>query len=281
MNNLAQKYIMTAAFMLLATPVSAEDAPREGFEDCEILLMEVIADKDVNGRTQVATYLPAADFVKSVFDEKVDPILAIDDNPIVALLCQRNDVIPTEADYAPMSTGVAFILSQDFDSSDTDSLTVYWKDDAFQHVYKGYPLSDESQSILDARLSEFSDRGIIDKPEGKKETQEEILSSEDEPEETALEDTKTDETETKNTVADEEIAGEIAPKDVLIKDAEEITETPSEDLSIDASKSPDILPDDAVITMNISDEPVLEDTSLEDFETVDINLENSNNDPDQ
>ena len=61
-----------------------------------------------------------------------------------------------------MATGVPFVLSQDFDSTDTDSLTVFWKDGAFDYVYKGYPLSDEAQSLLEERLADFTARGLFE-----------------------------------------------------------------------------------------------------------------------
>ena len=173
MNKLTKFALLAAACFGVASNVAADSASTadEDYADCEILLMEVIKDKDVNGQTQVATYRAATDFIGSVFDDKIDPILDISGSPIRAVLCQRNDVIPTEKDYAPMSTGVAFILSQDFDSTDTDSLTMFWKEDKFQHVYKGHPLSEDSQAILDTRLEDFSERGVMARPEIKPEVE--------------------------------------------------------------------------------------------------------------
>jgi len=69
----------------------------------------------------------------------------VDNFPIQAVLCRRNDVIPAKADYNILATGIPFILSQDFDQSETDILTAYWKDGAFKYDYKGFPLSDEAQ----------------------------------------------------------------------------------------------------------------------------------------
>ena len=143
---------------------------------CEILLTQTIANEDGAGEAQIASYRPAVGFLASLYDEETDSYMTeVDGFPIRAVLCRRHDVIPSESDYNILATGTPFILSQDFDSPETDSLTVYWKDGAFDYVYKGQPLSEESQSTLDTRLAEFSDRGII-----------EIVTAEDEPEETEI-----------------------------------------------------------------------------------------------
>lgn len=139
----------------LHTPASADNVA-----DCEVLLMQVVATDAGNGEAQIASYRPAVDFLGSLYDKKDGYITEIDGHPIRAVMCRRNDVIPAASDYPIMATGVPFILSQDFDSTDTDSLTMFWKDGVFDYVYKGYPLSDEGQKILDDRLSDFSKRGL-------------------------------------------------------------------------------------------------------------------------
>ena len=130
---------------------------------CEVLLMKIIADENGGGEAQIASYRPAVNFLASLYDEDTESHMTeVDNFPIRAVLCRRNNVIPAPTDYNIMATGIPFILSQDFDSTETDSLTVYWKDDAdaFDYVYKGNPLSDEGQKILDARLVEFTQRGL-------------------------------------------------------------------------------------------------------------------------
>jgi len=129
---------------------------------CEILLTEIVTEENSDVKTQIASYRPAVGFLASLYDDETDQHMThVDNYPIRAVLCRRNDVIPAESDYNIMATGIPFILSQDFDSPDTDSLTLYWKDGAFDYVYKGHPLSEDSQSALDTRLTDFSERGII------------------------------------------------------------------------------------------------------------------------
>ena len=144
--------------VLLSAAASAGHAS-DGSE-CEVVLMQVIDVDDASGEAQAATFLPADDFIQSVHDKTPGHMAEIDGKPIRIVMCRRNDVIPTKSDYAIMATGIPFVLSQDFDSQDTDSLTMFWKDGKFQHIYKGYPLSGEAERSLETRLSEFSKRGL-------------------------------------------------------------------------------------------------------------------------
>ena len=149
---------LTAAIMGTALIAFALPAQADNIADCEILTMEFIPDEKGQGGMQVATYGPANDFIASAYDDEDGHLDTVNDVPIRALLCQRNDVIPVEKDYALMATGVPFILSQDFDDTETDSLTIYWKNDHFDYVYKGYPLSDETKEKLENRLAKFTKR---------------------------------------------------------------------------------------------------------------------------
>jgi hypothetical protein len=145
--------------LLLAAGLSTT-AAAENVAFCEVLIIQVLEDEALGGNAQVVTYGPATSFIESVYDEKDGHLTHIAGQPIRALMCNRNDVIPTETDHALIATGIPFILSQDFDSTDTDSLTLFWKNEELQHVYKGYPLSDEAQSSLDKRLANFTKRGL-------------------------------------------------------------------------------------------------------------------------
>ena len=147
---------LTFGLALMLAPAAWAD----NVAHCEILFVQNVEDEALDGAVQVTTYRPAASFIASVHDEDPDHQTEIEGHPIQALLCQRNDVIPAKSDYPMMATGVPFVLSQDFDSAKTDSLTVYWKDGAFDYVYKGHPLSEEAQAILEDRLADFSARGL-------------------------------------------------------------------------------------------------------------------------
>lgn len=144
----------------LAVCALSSAAQAADFSECEVLLVQVIQAEDATGEAQIASYRPAENFLKSVQDDVPGHMTQIDGQNIQAILCRRNEVIPAKSDYAVMSTGIPFILSQDFDRTDTDSLTTYWKDGSLEHVYKGHPLSEEAQTTLDTRLAAFSKRGL-------------------------------------------------------------------------------------------------------------------------
>jgi len=154
-----KKPYIALALSLMTAPAAWAD----NVAHCEVVIMQVVSDEGDAGEAQVATFAPAATFLSSLYDDEDGHITKINNQPIRAVLCRRNDVIPAEVDYNIIATGIPFSLSQDFDSSETDSLTVYWKDGAFDYVYKGHALSDEGQKILDKRLASFSERGLIKK----------------------------------------------------------------------------------------------------------------------
>lgn len=151
---------MKKAIILLTAALGfAQPAWADNVAHCEALIMQAIPSEDGQGEAQIASYRPAVGFLASLYDEDSGHLSEIDGFPIRAIMCRRIDVIPSKTDYPILATGLPFILSQDFDSPDTDSLTVFWKDDALDYVYKGHPLSKESQTILETRLAEFSKRG--------------------------------------------------------------------------------------------------------------------------
>ena len=149
---------------LSATLTLASSAWAGNVAHCEALIMQVLTDEG-EGETQVASFRPAVNFLASLYDEEDGHLTEIEGFPIRAIMCRRKDVIPSEEDYPILATGVPFALSQDFDSPDTDSLTMFWKDGEIEQVYKGVPLSEEAQSILDTRLADFSERGLQKAPE--------------------------------------------------------------------------------------------------------------------
>ncbi|WP_427454351.1 hypothetical protein [Litorimonas sp. WD9-15] len=155
MKNLARFIALTG--LLCAGTAVANDLP-DNLADCEVLMMRFVADEAGNGGMQVSTYGPAEDYIASVYDDEDGHLKKLMGDPIRALLCERDDVIPVETDYALMATGIPFILSQDFDDTETDSLTIYWRHDHFDYVYKGYPLSEDTEGLLKDRLADFAGR---------------------------------------------------------------------------------------------------------------------------
>lgn len=146
---------------MLALPVWASDGQPElakRFSECEVLAMRFIPDETGKGGMDLTTYAPAKDYINSVYDDEEGHVTMIGGDRIRALLCERNDILPDDADYPLLATGVPFILSQDFDDTDTDSLTIFWRKTYFDYVYKGYPLSEETEALLKAKLEDYSNR---------------------------------------------------------------------------------------------------------------------------
>lgn len=153
-------YLMKTLAVGFAACALSQIAVAKDTSECELLLIQIIESQDGQGEAQVPSYIPAKEFLTTLHDKKAGHMTEYAGHKIQAVMCRRNDVIPAHEDYAIISTGIPFILSQDFDSADTDSLTMYWKEGAIEHVYKGYPLSEEAEAILETRLAGFSKRGL-------------------------------------------------------------------------------------------------------------------------
>jgi len=153
-----KSFLTTTAFILSSGVSSAAWA--DNVAHCEIVLLETVENESGEGEAQIASYRPAATFLASLYDEEEGHMTHINDHPIRAVLCKRNNVIPAKSDYDIIATGIPFGLSQDFDSPDTDSLTLIWKEQVLDYIYKGHPLSDEAQATLDSRLEDFNTRGL-------------------------------------------------------------------------------------------------------------------------
>jgi len=151
---------LLATIAILLTPVvaMAGDLSR-----CEIVVVNDVVDED-GGRMTVASYRAADGFIAGVYDADINLVIEDNGHAIRGLICVRNDLVPTEKDYAILATGIPLSLSQDFDSEDSDILTLYFSDGAFRHKYTSdYPMSGELEEALIAQLSDFSarDHGLV------------------------------------------------------------------------------------------------------------------------
>jgi len=96
----------------------------------------------------MASFRPAAEFMSSVYDDAEGHVDNIDGHAIRGVLCQRTNVIPSLRDFPIIATGIPFSLSDNFDRPDSQLVTVYFKDDAFQHKYAGKDLSKDDKTAL-------------------------------------------------------------------------------------------------------------------------------------
>lgn len=125
-------------------------------EDPDQVEQELVTRDEEPKAAMIATFIPAADFISSVFDEEPGHLEEVEGYPIQALMCERRYLIPTEYDLRMIRTGVPFYLSQDFDSTESGLMAVFLKDDKYQYSYSGEELSEDGQEILDYRMSELN-----------------------------------------------------------------------------------------------------------------------------
>lgn len=137
---------------LLAPTAMADD----NIAACEIIVLRDIEGDANEGSIQVASYHPAVDFIASVYDEEDGHMTKANDLAIRGLICVRDSVIPTLRDFPIIATGVPFSISQNFDSTTSGLMTVYFKDGTFQHQYSGPDLSAQEQATLSDTVEVFN-----------------------------------------------------------------------------------------------------------------------------
>ncbi len=153
-----KRSIFTTSLLTISALIAAPHAIADNIANCEIVLMETIEDESGKGHAQIASYRPAADFIASVYSRDSEVINDIDGLKIRALLCSRQDVIITDSDFKILATGVPFVLSQNFDSTDSDLLTYFFQDGHFQYIHKGADLPEKTRGVLTARMEDFNSR---------------------------------------------------------------------------------------------------------------------------
>ena len=144
--------------VLIAALVISVSSPAfaDNIANCEVVLMEKIKQEDNEGVTEIASFRPAADFIASAYDNESDVLREIDGLPIRAIMCKRRSIIPSETDFPIVATGTPFMISQNFDSTETGLTTIYFKDGEFRSSYNGPGLSEEKEAEMKTRLQDFN-----------------------------------------------------------------------------------------------------------------------------
>ena len=144
--------VLLSAFLLsVSAPAFAGN-----IAGCEVVLMEKIKQEDSEGVTEVASFRPAADFIASIYDDDIEVLREIDGLPIRAIMCKRQSVVPSLRDFPIVATGTPFMISQNFDSSESGLTTIYFKDGEFRSDYKGAELDAETAAEMKDRLEVFN-----------------------------------------------------------------------------------------------------------------------------
>ncbi|PHS41229.1 MAG: hypothetical protein COA91_02640 [Robiginitomaculum sp.] len=124
--------------------------------ETEELDTEEKTHKADNAGAQIATFLPAADFIFSVFDAKEGHITEIDNQPIRAIMCIRISVIPTEFDLKIIRTGLPFYLSPDFDAKGSALMAINSTKQGYVYDYVGPDLTEDETELLKLRMALFN-----------------------------------------------------------------------------------------------------------------------------
>ncbi len=204
------RVLLTALLLSLSTPAFADN-----IAGCEVVLMEKIKQEGVEGTAEVASFRPAADFIASIYDDEADVLREIDGLPIRAVMCKRKSVIPSLRDFPIVATGTPFMISQNFDSTETGLTTIYFKDGEFRSDYKGPDLSDTLEAEMKDRLEVFNLQ-----PHDLAEKEKAMLENSTQEDDPEPDNSSTDAEETQDDSADESIEKDEAPVE---KDMEALT----------------------------------------------------------
>jgi len=145
------RVLLTALLLSVSAPAWADN-----IAGCEVVLMEQIKQEDGEGVTEVASFRPAADFIASIYSEEEEVLREIDGLPIRAIMCKRQSVVPSLRDFPIIATGTPFMISQNFDSTESGLTTIYFKDGEFRSDYKGEDLDADTQAEMTDRLEVFN-----------------------------------------------------------------------------------------------------------------------------
>jgi len=141
--------------LALAALISAPALADDNVANCEVVVLASIdpdVKKDAHEETaQIASFLPAGDFIFSVFGDKPH-MTEIDGKPIRAVMCTRASVVPSEFDLEMIRTGIPFYLSPDFDSKDSAFLGVSKTEENYTYSYAGPDLSEDDTDLLTLRM---------------------------------------------------------------------------------------------------------------------------------
>lgn len=244
----------------LSSPVSADN-----IANCEAVLLETIKDEKGNGGAKVASYRPATEFMASVYSEDEETLYEIDGLKIQAIMCKRLDVLPTSADFKILASGIPFFISQSFETSDSDLLSIFFKDGAFRHSYKGPGLSEETEALLAKRMTEFNakEHDLAEKEAALKASK----STKEKEEDTAQKDTNKTDPKTKTSEdsdADAEVKTEVTTDDPALEpnndDTTEVTPKESADKanSDKDALSPEVVSPEAVSSTEETPAPLEE-----------------------
>jgi len=206
------RVLIAALLLSISTPAFADN-----IAGCEAVLMEKIKQEDSQGVTEIASFRPAADFIASAYDKDTEVLREIDGLPIRAIMCKRKSVVPGEGDFPIVATGIPFMISQNFDSSETGLTTIYFKDGEFRSTYKGPELSAKTEAEMKVRLKSFNAKphDLAEKEQAMQDKAQAEPKLDEANSESELTDVSIEKSKTTNVASEDELLG-VASEDELI-----------------------------------------------------------------
>jgi hypothetical protein len=143
-------------FVLLAGLVSIPALADDNIANCEIVVQQSVESDAAEDSAQIATFMPAGDFIFSVFGAKPH-MTEVDGKPIRAVMCKRSSLVPSEFDLKMIRTGIPLYLSQDFDAKDSALMSISKTDKGYAYDYAGPDMSADALELLKLRMKALND----------------------------------------------------------------------------------------------------------------------------
>ena len=140
----------------LALAICGTGLASDNVADCEVLVQEPITLDGKPTGAFVDTYIPASDFIGSVYDSEDGHLTQAEGKDIRVLFCTRNNIIPTLRDFPLLATGIPFAVSTDFDTPGTPLIYYFFAEGKFAHAYEGPDLSEEQAAKLADAMEIFN-----------------------------------------------------------------------------------------------------------------------------
>ena len=148
------RYLISA--LLLASVISIPAQADDNIANCEIVVQQSVEADAAENSAQIATFMPAGDFIFSVFGAKPH-MTEVDGKPIRAVMCKRGSVVPSEFDLKMIRTGIPLYLSQDFDAKDSALMSISKSDKGYAYDYAGPDMSADDLELLKLRMKVLND----------------------------------------------------------------------------------------------------------------------------
>lgn len=137
--------------LLLASMITIPAQADDNIANCEIVVQQSVEADAAENSAQIATFMPAGDFIFSVFGAKPH-LTEVDGKPIRAVMCTRGSLVPSEFDLKMIRTGIPLYLSQDFDAQDSALMSISKTDKGYDYDYSGPDMSADNLALLKLRM---------------------------------------------------------------------------------------------------------------------------------